>query len=106
MRKAREEAAAEAKAEAEKAAADLLAQRQAETEEATRRAEELAKQLELNGLEGATEFKLLFGQLQAAADRMADIVDELRETGHQEKAEKLKKALHGALLALTEQMEE
>ena len=105
VRKAREEAAAEAKAEAEKAAADLLAQRQAETEEATRRAEELTKQLELNGLEGATEFKLLFGQLQAAADRMADIVDELRETGHPEKAEKLKKALHGALLALTEQMD-
>ena len=101
VRKAREEAAAEA----EKAAADLLAQRQAETEEATRRAEELAKQLELNGLEGATEFKLLFGQIQAAADRMADIVDELREAGHPEKAEKLKKALHGALLALTEQME-
>lgn len=105
VRQAREEAAAKAKAEAEKAAADLLAQRQAETEEATRRAEELAKQLELNGLEGATEFKLLFGQLQAAADRMADIVDELREAGHPEKAEKLKKALHGALLALTEQME-
>ena len=82
-----------------------MAQRQAETEEATRRAEELTKQLELNGLEGATEFKLLFGQLQAAADRMADIVDEMKETGHPEKAEKLKKALCGALKALQEQME-
>lgn len=105
VRRAKEDAAKQAQEEAAAAVANQLAKQEAETAEATKRAEELAKQLELNGLEGATEFKLLFGQLQAAADRMADIVDELREAGHPEKAEKLKKALCGALKALLEQME-
>lgn len=56
--------------------------------------------------DAAAAFRALFERLQDTANQMADILDDLTQEGHHDQAARLQRALHGALAALMEQMEE
>ena len=55
--------------------------------------------------ESAVRYALLFEQLQDAAGKIFDLVDNLQQGGLTEKAEKFQTALHKALLALADEAE-
>ena len=60
----------------------------------------------MNASEESIRFALLFEQLQNAAQEMMDLMDALTAEGRTEEADRLRKALTGALQALTGQMNE
>ena len=104
-KKLAEEREAARRDQEEKDKADLEAARQ-EAAEARAAAEETAKRLQLNASEESIRFALLFEQLQNAAQEMMDLMDALTAEGRTEEADRLRKALTGALQALTGQMNE
>lgn len=104
-KKLAEEREAARRDQEEKDKADLEAARQ-EAAEARAQAEETARKLQLTASEESIRFALLFEQLQNAAQEMMDLMDALTAEGRTEEADRLRKALTGALQALTGQMNE
>ncbi len=104
-KKLAEEREAARRDQEERDRADLEAARQ-EAAEARAQAEETARKLQLNASEESIRFALLFEQLQNAAQEMMDLMDALTAEGRTEEADRLRKALTGALQALTGQMNE
>ena len=104
-KKLAEEREAARRDQEEKDKADLEAARQ-EAAEARAQAEETARKLQLTASEESIRFALLFEQLQNAAQEMMDLMDALTAEGRTEEADRLRKALTGAMQALTGQMNE
>lgn len=99
-----EEARETARREQQEKDRDALEIARKEAEAARTQAEETAKKLKLTSSEESIRFALLFEQLQGAAGDMLDLVEKLEKGGRNEEATQLRKALTGALQAITEQV--
>ena len=99
-----EEARETARREQEEKDRDALEAARKEAEAARTQAEETAKKLKLTSSEESIRFALLFEQLQGAAGAMMDLVEKLDKADRAEEADRLRKALTGALQAITEQV--
>lgn len=102
---ARRDAAEEARRQQEEKDREALEQARREAEEARARAEATARQLDLAASEDSVRFALLFEQLQDAAQKMLDLIDAMNADGRTGEAERLHKALSGALQALAGEAE-
>ena len=102
---ARLEAAQEAASQQEAKDRAALEQARRAEAEARERADTLAKQMEVNSDEDSVRFFLLFEQMQANVEAMFDLAATMREKGSADQADKLMKAMCGALTATLEELE-
>lgn len=102
-----QEAADKKTAELVEQAAESARREQEEKDGAAlEQARQTAQKLQLSASEESIRFSVLFEQLQNAAQEMMDLVDALIAAGRAEEADRLRRALTGALQALTGQMNE
>lgn len=102
-----QEAADQRTAKLVEQAAETARREQAEKDSAAlEQARQTAQKLQLSASEESIRFSVLFEQLQNAAQEMMDLMDALTAEGRTEEADRLRKALTGALQALTGQMNE
>lgn len=107
IRREVQEAADKKTAELVEQAAESARREQEEKDSAAlEQARQTAQKLQLSASEESIRFSVLFEQLQNAAQEMMDLMDALTAEGRTEEADRLRKALTGALQALTGQMNE
>lgn len=107
IRREVQEAADKKTAELVEQAAERARREQEEKDGAAlEQARQTAQKLQISASEESIRFSVLFEQLQNAAQEMMDLMDALTAEGRTEEADRLRKALTGALQALTGQMNE
>lgn len=90
----------------EQAAENARREQEEKDSAALEQARQTAQKLKLSASEESIRFSVLFEQLQNAAQEMMDLVDALTAAGRTEEADRLCRALTGALQALAGQMNE
>ena len=98
---ARQQATAAARREQE----DLYKAKLEEARQAAEQAQKTIEELRMQADQDSLKFSMLFEQLQEKAHQLMALSDQMTRTGSGDKANKLRKALQGALHALADQAE-
>ena len=106
VKKAKEAAAEEARKKQEKADQKLIDEYREAAQSADERASAAEKQIRMNANGEGAKLSVLFDDIQEKMQNLLDTLQKMEEGGDTESAGKYRKALHGALSAMLEQLQD